>query len=327
MKPIRLGRTDITINRLGLGSWAIGGPCMDGDSQMGWGDVDDEQSIRAIRAALEMGVNYIDTANIYGAGHSEEVVGRAVRGLRDRVVISTKFGILCDPVARRTTGIIHSADEVARSCEDSLRRLGTDYIDLFLFHLGSCEEALAYDVRDALEDLVKAGRIRAYGWSTERPDLAAIFAEGDHCGAFMHIENIFEDYPDMLALTDKAGVASLCRSPLCMGLLTGKYGANTRFAANDLRGLNAPQWMNYFIDGRPNPDFIRRLDAVREILTQGGRTLAQGCLAWLWARGANTVPVAGFRTEKQARDNAAALELGPLTQEQMRQIEIALDRA
>ena len=327
MKPIQLGRTGISINRLGLGSWAIGGPCVDGDSQMGWGDVDDGQSVRAIHAALDMGVNYIDTANIYGAGHSEEVVGRAIRDRRDRVVVSTKFGILCDPAARRTTGIIQNADEVARSCEDSLRRLGTDHIDLFLFHLGSCDTSLAYDVRQALEKLVKAGKIRAYGWSTERPDLAEIFAEGVHCGAFMHIENIFEDYPDMLSLTRGAGVASLCRSPLCMGLLTGKYGPDTRFAANDLRGLNAPQWMNYFIDGRPNPEFIRRLDAVREILTQDGRTLAQGCLAWLWARGENTVPVPGFRTEKQARDNAAALALGPLTEEQMRQIDIALDRA
>ena len=158
---------------------------MDGNAQMGWGDVDDEQSLRAIRAALDMGVNYIDTANIYGAGHSEEVVGRAIRGRRDQVVVSTKFGIRCDPEARRTAGIIQSADEVARSCEDSLRRLGTDYIDLFLFHLGSCDEALAYAVREALEALVKEGRIRAYGWSTEKPDLAAIFAEGDHCGAFM----------------------------------------------------------------------------------------------------------------------------------------------
>lgn len=327
MKPIRLGKTDIIINRLGLGSWAIGGPCMDGDSQMGWGDVDDEQSVRAIRAALDMGVNYIDTANIYGAGHSEEVVGRAIRGRRDRVVVSTKFGILCDSVNRRTAGIIHDAGEVRASCEASLRRLGTDYIDLFLFHLGSCPEALALPVRDALEDLVKEGRIRAYGWSTERPDLAGIFAEGGHCGAFMHIENIFEDYPDMLSLTADRGMASLCRSPLCMGLLTGKYGAGTRFAANDLRGLNAPQWMNYFIEGRPNPDFLRRLDAVREILTQGGRTLAQGCLAWLWARGENTVPVPGFRTEKQAAENAAALAQGPLTRDQMRQIDIALDRA
>ena len=327
MKPIRLGKTDITINRLGLGSWAIGGPCMDGDSQMGWGDVDDDQSVRAIRRALDMGVNYIDTANIYGAGHSEEVVGRAIRGLRDSVVVSTKFGILCDPAEKRTAGTIHSVEEIRASCEASLCRLGTDYIDLFLFHLGSCEADFAAQVLEALEALVRAGMIRAYGWSTERPELARIFADGPHCAAFMHIENLFEDYPDMLALTAETGMASLCRSPLCMGLLTGKYDRSTRFAANDLRGLNAPAWMNYFIDGRPNPDFLRRLDAVREILTADGRTLAQGCLAWIWARGENTVPVPGFRTERQAGDNAAALEKGPLTDAQMAQIEAALDRA
>lgn len=326
MGPIRLGNTGIAIHRLGLGSWAIGGPCMDGDSQMGWGDVDDGQSLRAIRAAVELGVDYIDTANIYGAGHSEEVVGRAVKGMREKVVISTKFGILCDPIQKRTTGTIHSAEEVRASCEASLKRLGTDYIDLFLFHLGSCSPDFASEVREALESLAREGKIRGYGWSTESPELAGIFAAGEHCAAFMHIENLFEDYPDMLALCERAGVASLCRSPLCMGLLTGKYDENTRFAANDLRGKNAPAWMNYFIDGKPNPEFLRRLEAVREILTSGGRTLAQGCLAWLWARGGNTVPVPGFRTERQAVENAAAMELGPLTSAQMAQIADALQR-
>lgn len=320
MTPIALGNTGIEINRLGLGCWAIGGPCMDGGAQMGWGDVDDEASIRAIRAALDVGVNYIDTANIYGAGHSEEVVGRAIKGVREKVVLSTKFGIRCDPAHKRTAGIIERAEEVHESCEASLKRLGTDYIDLFLFHLGSCEPAFAHEVLNALEGLVSAGKIRAYGWSTEKPELAAIFAGGGHCGAFMHIENLFEDYPDMLAVSASAGVASVCRSPLCMGLLTGKYGAGTRFAGNDLRGLNAPAWMNYFIGGQPNPELLRRLDAVREILTEGGRTLAQGCLAWIWARGGNTVPVPGFRNERQAVDNARAMEKGPLTPAQMRAI-------
>lgn len=326
MESINLGKTGLQIRRIGLGSWAIGGPCMDGGAQMGWGDVDDEQSVRAIRRAVELGVNYIDTANIYGAGHSEEVVGRAVRGIRDEVVISTKFGILCDPVAKCTTGIIREAGEVARSCEDSLRRLGTDRIDLLLFHLGSCALEFAAEVREALEALVRAGKIRAYGWSTEDAACARIFAEGEHCAAFMHIGNVLEDYPDMIALCEETGMISLCRSPLCMGLLTGKYGADTRFAANDLRGRNAPAWMQYFVDGKPNPELLRRLDGIRSVLTSGGRTLAQGCLAWLWGRSPQTVPVPGFRTERQAEDNARALEFGPLTPAQMAEIDGILGR-
>lgn len=320
MKKIRLGRTGLEISRMGLGSWAIGGPCMDNGTQMGWGDVDDDQSIRSIHRALECGVNYLDTANIYGAGHSEEVIGRAVHDRRDRVVISTKFGILCDPERKCTTGIIQSAQEVIFSCEDSLRRLNTDYIDLLLFHLGSCEAGMAHEVREALEELVRQGKIRAYGWSTEKPECARIFAQGEHCAAFMHIENLFEDYADMIALCEEKDMVSLCRSPLCMGLLTGKYNQNASFAANDLRGKNAPPWMTYFVDGKPNAELMRRLSAVRDILTSDGRSLTQGCLAWLWARSENCVPVPGFRTEKQAVENAQAMDYGPLTHGQMEQI-------
>ena len=320
MNKIKLGRTGLEISRMGLGSWAIGGPCMDNGTQMGWGDVDDEQSIRSIHMALDAGVNYLDTANIYGAGHSEEVVGRAIQGRRDKVVVSTKFGILCDPVRKCTTGVIQSAEDIRKSCEDSLRRLNTDYIDLLLFHLGGCELEKALEARDVLEALVAEGKIRAYGWSTEMVDSARVFSQGEHCAAFMHIENLFEDYGGMISLCEEKGMLSLCRSPLCMGLLTGKYGANASFAANDLRGVNAPPWMTYFVDGKPKAEMMRRLDSVRGILTSGGRTLAQGCLAWLWARSGQCVPVPGFRTEKQAVENAQAMEKGPLTPEQMAQI-------
>ena len=320
MNKIKLGRTGLEISRMGLGSWAIGGPCMDNGTQMGWGDVDDEQSIRSIHMALDAGVNYLDTANIYGAGHSEEVVGRAIQGRRDKVVVSTKFGILCDPVRKCTTGVIQSAEDIRQSCEDSLKRLNTDYIDLLLFHLGGCELEKALEARDVLEALVAEGKIRAYGWSTEMVDSARVFAQGEHCAAFMHIENLFEDYGGMIGLCEEKGMLSLCRSPLCMGLLTGKYGTNASFAANDLRGVNAPPWMTYFVDGKPNAELMRRLDSVRGILTSGGRTLAQGCLAWLWARSEQCVPVPGFRTEKQAVENAQAMEKGPLTPEQMAQI-------
>lgn len=124
----------------------------------------------------------------------------------------------------------------------------------------------------------------------------------------------------MLSLCESHKMISICRSPLCMGLLTGKYNQNSSFAKDDLRGKNAPAWMNYFIDGKPNAEMMRRLDSVRDILTSEGRTLAQGCLAWLWARNPMTVPVPGFRTIRQAEDNARAMEKGPLSAEAMRRI-------
>ena len=319
MERILLGK-NLKISRMGLGSWAIGGPWYEGDTPLGWGQVDDAQSIRSIHAALDLGVNYIDTANIYGAGHSEEVVGRAIQGRRASVVVSTKFGILCDPASKCTTGNMRSIADVHASVEASLRRLQTDYIDLLLFHLGSYPLDAAAEVREALEVLVQAGKIRYYGWSTELPECAEVFAKGEHCAAFMHIENIFEDYADMLALCEAHDMVSICRSPLCMGLLTGKYNQNSSFAKDDLRGKNAPAWMNYFIDGKPNAEMMRRLDSIRDFLTSGGRTLVQGCLAWLWARSPKAVPVPGFRSIQQVQDNAGAMDFGPLTAEQMRQI-------
>lgn len=327
MEQIRLGNSDISISRLGLGSWAIGGPCMDNGKAMGWGNVDDAQSIRSIRRGVELGVNYIDTANIYGAGHSEVVVGKAVKGMRDRVVISSKFGILVNEAEQRTDGVIQSMQDVRQSVEDSLRRLDTDYIDLLYFHLGSYPLEDAVEVRETLEALVQEGKIRCYGWSTELPECAAVFAQGEHCAAFMHIENIFEDYGDMIQLCEDKNMVSVCRSPLCMGLLTGKYDQNSHFSGNDLRGANAPAWMNYFLNGKPNPEMMKKLDSIREILSSEGRTLAQGCLAWLWARSGQCVPVPGFRTEKQVEDNARAMEFGPLAPQQMREIQAILSRA
>ena len=321
MDKIRLANSDIEISRIGLGSWAIGGPCFDNGKALGWGDVDDNQSIRSIRKGVDLGVNYIDTANIYGAGHSEVVVGKAVKGIRDQVVISTKFGILINEEEHRTDGVMQNMDDVRKSVDDSLRRLDTDYIDLLYFHLGSYDLEGAVQVRETLEELVRAGKIRSYGWSTEIPECAEVFAQGAHCAAFMHIENIFEDYAGMIDLCERHNMASICRSPLCMGLLTGKYDQNTTFSGNDLRGANAPAWMNYFLNGKPNPEKMKRLDSIKEILASGGRTLAQGCMAWLWGRSDMCVPVPGFRTEKQVEDNARAMEFGPLTPAQMQEID------
>ncbi len=111
-----------------------------------------------------------------------------------------------------------------------------------------------------------------------------------------------------------------------MGLLTGKYTAETKPSADDVRGEKSPEWMKYFVDGRPSPEWLARRDAIRGILGSGGRTVAQGALAWLWARSPQTIPIPGFRTVKQVEENAAAMRFGPLAPEQMRQIAELLER-
>ncbi len=321
-----LGRSGMEVSAMGLGCWAIGGPFWAGETPLGWGEVDDNESIRAIHAALDLGINFFDTANVYGAGHSERVLGRALAGRRDRVVIATKFNAVFDENTRQVLGADPSPEGIRRACEDSLRRLNTDYIDLYQFHDNGYPVEKAGPVRETLEDLVKEGKIRAYGWSTDFPDRAEFFAQGEHCTAIQLQLNVLDDNPAVIAICEKYNLAAINRGPLAMGLLTGKYDAQTRVSVDDVRGEKSPEWMKYFKDGKPSPEWLAKREAVRAILTSGGRTVAQGALAWLWARSPQTIPIPGFRTVAQVQENAAAMQFGPLTPEQMREIDAILGR-
>ncbi len=327
MEPGRvLGRSGLTVGPIGLGCWAIGGPFWYGGQPLGWGDVDDEESVRAIRRALELGVTFFDTADVYGAGHSERVLGRALADRRDDVVIATKFGNTFDERSREVTGFAAEPGAIRLACEASLRRLGTDRIDLYQFHLSDYDPESAPVVRDALEELVAAGSIRAYAWSTDDPERARVFAAGTHCAAVQHELSVLHDAPAMLAVCDELALASVNRSPLAMGLLTGKFTADSRLPADDIRG-QAPDWLTYFRDGRPTPESLARLDAIREILTSGGRSPAAGALSWILGRSDRTIPVPGFRTVAQVEQNVGAATFGPLRPDQIHEIDRLLGRA
>jgi aryl-alcohol dehydrogenase-like predicted oxidoreductase len=322
----KLGRSGIEVSALGMGCWAIGGPFWAGETPLGWGEVDDEESIRAIQRARELGVTFFDTANVYGAGHSERVLARALKGQRDKVVIATKFNAVFDETTRQVTGSDSSPAGIRQACEDSLRRLETDFIDLYQFHDNGFPPEQAGPVRETLEELVKEGKIRAYGWSTDFPKSAAFFAEGEKCTAIQLQLNVFESNPEVLEICEQNNLAAINRGPLAMGLLTGKYTAETKPSADDVRGVKSPEWMKYFKDGQPNPEFLKQREAVREILASGGRTVAQGALAWLWARSSKTIPIPGFRTVSQVEENCRAMEFGPLNADQMREIDNILGR-
>jgi aryl-alcohol dehydrogenase-like predicted oxidoreductase len=322
----RLGRCSIQVSAMGLGCWAIGGPFWAGGDAVGWGEVDDNESIRAIHRALHLGVNFFDTADVYGTGHSERVLGRALAGHRDQVVIATKFGNTFDETTRQIIGSDVSSEYIRQACEASLQRLNTDYIDLYQFHLNDYDPNQAGAVRDVLEELVAEGKIRQYGWSTDFPERARVFAEGPNCTTVQHQMNVLDNAGPMIALCEQLDLASINRGPLAMGLLTGKYRADSKLSSDDVRGDKSPAWMKYFKGGRPNPEWLRKLDAIREILTSGGRTLAQGALAWIWARSERTIPIPGFRTVAQVEENTAAMQFGPLSAEQMREIDVLLGR-
>lgn len=321
-----LGRSAIEVSALGLGCWAIGGLSPEGGTANGWHGVNDDESIRAIHKGLEMGINFLDTANVYGNGHSERLIARAVADRRDQVIIATKFAWTFDEVTLQGTGADTTPAGIRKSCEDSLRRLNTDYIDLFQFHHNDYPVEDAGPVRDTLEELVAEGKIRTFGWSTDFPDRARFFAESDNCVAIQFEMNVIDDAPAMVAFCDAANLAGINRGPLAMGLLTGKYSVNSTLPDEDVRGPHAPEWMKYFKDGQPNPEWMRRMEAVREILTSNGRTLAQGALAWLWARSEQTIPIPGFKTVAQVEENARAMEFGPLTAPQMQEIDTLLER-
>ena len=326
-----LGRSGIEVSALGLGGWAIGGPWTFCGAPGGWSRVDDDESVRALRHALDSGVTLFDTAANYGAGHSERVIGRAFHGRRGDVVIATKFGYDVDEAARSVSTYAPdaaSSDVAARVRPDlhaSLRRLGTDYVDVFQLHVGDLPLERAMEVRDVLEELVAEGLVRTYGWSTDRADAARSFSTGPACGVLQHGLSVLDNTdPALLTLCEDAGLASLSRSPLGMGLLTGKFSAATRFPHDDQRTVAG--WHPGFRDGQVTREWLDKVDAIRDVLTSGGRTLAQGALAWIWGRSPVTIPIPGFKTAAQVIENAGAMAHGPLDPQEMSEIDRILDR-
>jgi aryl-alcohol dehydrogenase-like predicted oxidoreductase len=327
----RLGRSGIEVSALGMGCWAIGGPWAFNGNPAGWSQVDDTESLRALHRAFDLGVTLFDTAANYGAGHSERLLGQAFAGRRDEVVIATKFGYDVDEEGRTVVpyGATENDSDVAAHVRSdvaaSLERLQTDYIDVYQLHVWGLAVDRALAVRDVLEELVSEGVIRTYGWSTDRADAVREFSTLPGCGVVQQgLSVLDDDNPELLATCDALDLASINRGPLGMGLLTGKFTPNSTFAADDQRNVAA--WHPGFRDGKPTDEWLDKLAAIRDVLTSEGRTLAQGSLAWIWARSERTVPIPGFKTVAQVEENCGALAKGPLEPEQMSEIDRILGR-
>lgn len=313
----RLGRSNLEVSAMGLGCWAIGGAWTFEDEAAGWGQVDDAESIRAIHYALDAGINFFDTAANYGCGHSERLLGQAVAGCRDKIVLATKFGYIVDEEKRIVTRTEDVVNRIHQECEDSLRRLKTDYIDLYLFHKDDYDPVKATEVRDVLETLVEEGKIRWYGWSTNNPEGARVFAQGQHCTAIQHTLSMKIVRPgilEVLKVCEEHDLASINRYPLGSGLLTGKYIHDSTFPADDFRhSFNLhEEWAQ---------EEFRQIEAVRQALASDARTLVQIALGWIWARSERTIPIPGFKSVAQVKENVKAMEFGPLSREQVNTIE------
>lgn len=324
-----LGRSGIEVSALGLGCWAIGGPWwyvgedgMGEPSPSGWGQIDDKDSIRALHTAFDLGINFYDTADVYGCGHSEVVLGQAFADRRDKVVIATKFGKQFDETKKHYFGHKTSPELIRQACDASLRRLGTDYIDLYQFHWGDYDGDAGM-VQDVLEELVTAGKIRFYGWSTDDIENAQAWIGGAHYVSVQHALHAVHRRgfdPAIINLCIDENLAGIIRSPLAMGILTGKFTTESTFASDDIR----KDW-DFKQEGLNS--LLMKLEDIRAILTSRGRTLAQGALGWLWARSPMTIPIPGFKNIAQVKENVGAFEHGALSSNQLEQIDMILDRS
>ena len=315
-----LGKSGLEVSALGMGCWAIGGPWIWAQPgrepyPAGWGNTADDESIRAIHAALDLGVNFFDTAANYGAGHSEVVLGRALKGKRNRVVIATKFGHIVNEKEKTVYGDpAQIIKNVRTDVENSLRRLQTDFIDIYQLHAGDYDPKRALELQAVLEELVSVGKISWYGWSTDIVDSAHKFASGEHCTSIQFRLNAIYDNAEMREVCADFNLAGINKDPLNKGVLTGKFNSTSTFPENDIRSR----------ENFSNPEVMKRLkivDEIRDILTSNGRTMAQGALAYIWALDERMVPIPGFKSVKQVEDNAGAMQFGPLTGSQMRELQ------
>lgn len=293
---------------------------------LGYSGATDDESRRTIHAALDAGVRLFDTAAAYGAGHAERLLGETL-GNRDDVLIITKIGLPIDETTKQISVEPDTDPNNVRPAIDAcLSRLQRDSIDVLLLHPNTVPVDKAMPLFDEMEKARNAGKIRAYGWSTDFTGNVKALDERPGIAGIEHAMNILFDAPAMQSCLVERNLPAFIRSPLAMGLLTGKYDAGSELAIDDVRASDDNP-VAYYKQRRPNPDFLAKAGAIAELLKTNGRTMAQGAICWLWAKSPNNVPLPGARTPAQIQDTAGALAHGPLPQDVMEDIERLIDRS
>ena len=315
MKKKNLGNTELEITRIGLGTWAIGGPGW----TYAWGPQDDAASTKAIHKALELGVNWIDTAAAYGLGHSEEVVGRAVAGRRDRVIIATKCGLVWDPGNPAPYGKLKAAS-VRRELEASLRRLGTDYIDLYQIHWPKPDE----DVEEAWAEIsrhVKSGKIRYAGVSnfsvSQLERVRKIHPVASLQPPYSMLKRGVEE--ELLPYCLKNGIGVVAYSPMQAGILSG------RFTRERAKNLPDDDWRKKSA-AYTEPELslnLRLVEKLAEFSNSRGRSVGELAVAWVNRRPEVTAAIVGGRSPEQVQELAGAADWD-LTPEEIAFVETSL---
>lgn len=287
MQTRSLGSEGPELTTIGFGTWAMGGEGK--GSANGWGPQDDRDSLDSIHTALEHGINWFDTAPAYGFGHAEEILGQGLGNRRKDVFVATKFGLVWDDRWRITNNA--SYDSVIRECDASLKRLGTDYIDLYQQHWPDTIGTPVEESMRAVNDLIKAGKVRFAGVSNFDVPLLEQAESVRHVDSVQPQYNLFHREPEeeILPYCKRRGTGVVAYSPLASGLLGGSYTSDKTFPKTDWRS--------------DHPDFtgeglrrnIARVDRLKEIAARSDKTVAQLAVAWVLANPAVTAAIVGIR--------------------------------
>jgi len=304
-----LGRTGWNISAIGFGAWGIGGDA--------WGATDDNTSLAALNRAIDLGINFIDTADVYGDGHSEQLIAQVRKARSEQLIVATKAGRRLDP----HTASGYNRQNLTGFVERSLRNLETEAIDLLQLHSPPSEVYDMPEVFGILDDLVQQGKLRFYGVSVERVDEALKAITYPHVQSVQIIFNMFRLKPadQFFEAAREHRVGILARVPLASGLLTGKFRPQTQFAANDHRNFN--RHGEAFDQGETfsGVDYETGLQAVEQLrpLVPQGATMAEFALRWILMFPEVTSAIAGSKNPEQVEDNVRAATLPPLSHEKM----------
>ncbi|MEO6457061.1 MAG: aldo/keto reductase [Chloroflexia bacterium] len=302
MEYRKLGRTGIQISEIGFGAWAIGGDA--------WGPVEDATSIAAMQRAFDLGITLVDTADVYGDGHSEKLTGQAIKDRREEVILSTKGGLMGHHRDPQREPVYDSPQKVITALEESLRRLGTDYVDIYFCHIwwDKPEETEAF--MEAFKAIKSAGKARAVGLSADNLDYIKHFNRDGDLDIVQLDYSILNRKPeqDILPYLQGEGIGVIARGPLQKGLLTGKFTSDTRFSEGDIRkDWTGGEWF------QGNLEKVERLRP----LAGEGRTMAQLALRYVLSHPAVSAAIPGGKTPQQVEENASASVRPLLSEEEL----------